>query len=56
MHLTAVIDTKGKRYLHHKTMHDHMMNTCCDIQMGHNDAKRRIRMWGSPALGESEDE
>lgn len=55
MSLTAITDICGKRYLHHKTMYDHMMNTCCDMQMGHNDAKWRICTWGSLALGESED-
>lgn len=53
MSLPAVIDIEGKHNLHHKTMYDHMMNTCCDMQMRHNDAKRRIRTWGSLAPGES---
>lgn len=56
MSLPAVINIEGKHNLHHKNMYDHMMNTCCDMQMRHNDAKRRIRTWGSLAPGESEDE
>jgi len=48
MSLTAIIDIGVKHYLYHKTMYEHMMNMCCDMQMEHNDAKWRIRTRGVP--------